>query len=947
MAPALPRVGRRTVEALLAANAEDLGARSLVLVHGQYAPGAPPRFTVTLDGEARRIHVRDEASVLGVVAALHEHRSAAAASDVLVVTTGVDDEQLGWDVRGRAVRRKTLTVENAEVVLQRFGATALDPRMYRERWLLEALVEAEPAEGGWPRVGGVLTRDAALRSLTAERLGLRAAHGSGQDGQVTLDADTLLAWSRTPAGPRRFAELGATERAELKKWLAEVAGPAVPVLLSLAEAGLGHDALPLGLLGAALRNPAAQPDTVLTLGGLFGQVMPRRSEIAVFTDAVEGTLTRWIADARASQDARRRVVAVLDRADELADKAGLTPELTASRFLASSFTAHLRRTVAEARRSPVAGEAALADLLGHALAGLRPDQVQAAETAVRVARQLSGPEPAVTGVAAAVRAHVSDWGWVDRALTVLWAGDPDGDLETGRDLRALYEQARERRQRLDQEFAGRLAAWAVHATAQHSEGCLVVENVLDTVVRPLAGQAAPLLLVLDGMSSGVAAQLGEEAERDGWREIVPRPEAGEAPARLAAVSMLPSITRVSRASLLTGEAAGGGQSTETSGFTAFWKRRRKAAALFHKAAIGGEAGHALSHELMTALASDAVVGVVLNTIDEALDNGRHGRGTTWSLADVTHLCELLAAARSYGRPVIIVADHGHVLERGSRSDAPTAAAQGAESARWRTGDAVGEGEIAVHGPRVREGGGAVILPWREDIRYTGRRAGYHGGASLAEVTVPVLVLLPAGEEAPKDWVPLPRELSTPSWWRTPATGTDNASASAAMLADQPAVPSPARPTALSKSAPSAEAGPSAGARPSGRTEAGPPAAESLGSTVVSSEVYAAQKEYVRKAPEAKVVAAVIDALVSAGGTMSPAALATAISATGRVRRNIEGFVATVQRLLNVEGYPVLGFIDAGHAVKLDVPLLRGQFLPKESAQETDEAEDGQRGEEKA
>ena len=939
MAPALPRVGRRTVEALLAANAKDLGERSLVLVHGQYASGAPSRFTVTLDDEARRVHVRNEASVLGVVAALRDHRSAASPSDVLVVTTGLDDEQLGWDVRGRAVRRRTLTVENAEVVLQRFGATALDPRMYRERWLLEALVEAEPAEDGWPRVGGVLTRDAALRALTAERLGLRAVQGSsGQDGRVALDVDTLLAWSRTSAGPQRFAELDPTERAELKKWLAEVAGPVVPVLLSLAEAGLGHDALPLGLLGAALRDPAAQPDTVLALGGLFGPVMPRRSELAVFADAVEGTLTRWISDARISHDARLRVVAVLDRADELAEKAGLTPGLAASRFLPSSFTTQLRRTVAEARRSPAAGEAALADLLGHALAGLRPDRVQAAEAAVRVARWLSGPEPAVTGVAAAVRAHVRDWGWVDRALTVLWAGDPDGDLETGRDLRALYELARERRQCLDQQFAPKLAAWAAHATAQHPDGCLVVENVLDTVVRPLTGQAAPLVLVLDGMSSAVAAQLGEEAERDGWREIVPRPEPGQDPARLAAVSMLPSVTRVSRASLLAGEAAGGGQSTETNGFTAFWKRRRKTAALFHKATIGGEAGHALSHDLMTALASDAVVGVVLNTIDEALDNGRHGRGTTWSLADVTHLRELLAAARSYNRPVVLVADHGHVLERGSHTDRPTAPADGAESARWRTGDAPEEGEIAVHGPRVREGGGTVVMPWREDVRYTGRRAGYHGGASLAEVTVPVLVLLPAGEDVPKEWVPLPRELSTPGWWRTHPT--PDVPQPAAVPAGQSAVPSPTPPTAPSDSAPTV-------ARQSARAEAAPPVAGSLGSVVVGSEVYAAQKEYVRKAPEAKVVAAVIDALVSAGGTMSPAAVAAAVSATGRVRRNIEGFVATVQRLLNVEGYPVLGFVDGGHAVKLDVPLLREQFLPKRTAQETDEAADRQRGEEQA
>ncbi|MFE3138978.1 BREX-2 system phosphatase PglZ [Streptomyces scopuliridis] len=948
MPPALPRVGRRTVEALLAANAEALRERTLVLVHGQYAPGAPLRFTVTLDGEARRVQVRDEASVLGVLTALHEHRSTASASassaDVLVVTTGVDDEQLGWDVRGRAVRRKTLTVENAEVVLQRFGATALDPRMYRERWLLDALVEAEPADSGWPRVGGVLTRDAALRALTVERLGLRTAGGStGQDGQATLDADTLLAWSRTPAGPRRFAELGATERTELKKWLAEVAGPAVPVLLSLAETGLGHDALALGLLGAALRDPSVEPDTVLALGGLFGQVMPRRSELAAFTDAVEGTLTRWISDARISEDARRRVVAVLERADELADTAGLTPGLAASRFLPSSFTAQLRRTVADARVSPAAGEAALDDLLAHSLAALRPDHIQAAETAVRVARWLSGPEPTVPTVAAGVRAHVSDWGWADRALTVLWAGDPDGDLETGRDLNALYEQARERRQRLDEQFAARLAAWAVHATAEHPDGCLVIENVLDTVVRPLAGRTAPLLLVLDGMSSAVAAQLGEEAERDGWREIVPRPETGEAPARLAAVSMLPSITRVSRASLLAGEATEGGQSAETAGFNALWKRRRKAAVLFHKAAIGGEAGHALSHELLIALASDAVVGVVLNTIDDALDNGRQGRGTTWSLTDVTHLRELLAAARSYGRPVVIVSDHGHVLERGSRDDTPTVEADGAEAARWRTGGPAGEGEVAVHGRRVPQGSGAVMLPWREDIRYTGRRAGYHGGASLAEVTVPVLVLLPAGEEAPKEWVPLPRELSTPGWWRTPAAGAAAASAAVATGQAPPVVPErPVQPASDSQDAPATEARPSSTGREAGRRAAG-----SLGATVVTSEVYSAQKEYVRKAPEANVVSAVIDALVSAGGTMSPAALAAAISATGRVRRNIEGFVTTVQRLLNVEGYPVLGFIDGGHAVKLDVPLLREQFLPKQKDGENGAMAEGGKREETA
>ncbi|MBP0458330.1 BREX-2 system phosphatase PglZ [Streptomyces montanisoli] len=927
MAAAAPRVGRRTIEALLATHAASLRERSLVLVHGHYVTGAPTRFTATVDDEPRRVQVRDESSVLGVTAAWQDHRHAAGPGDVLVVTTGVDDEQLGWDLRGRAVRRRTLTVENAEVVTQRFGATGLDVRMYGKEWLLEALLEAEPSDVGWPRVGGLLTLDTALRALTVQRLGLgETASGPGaQTHPPTLDMDTLLAWSRTPAGPLRFAELPSVERAELKNWLGDTAGPAAPVLLSLAEAGLGDDAMALGILAAALRDPAAAPDTALAIGGLFGQVMPRRAALSAFTDAVEGTLTRWIVQARSSLAARQRVFAVLHRSEKLAETAGLADTLTGSRFLPTGFAAQLGRTVAEARHSSAAGETALADLAGHGLVALYPDRVRVAEMAVRVARWLEQTEPAVPTVAEGIRSHVTDWGWADRALTLLWAGDPGGDLATAGELRGLYERGRARRERLDEQFARRLAAWSAHATAHRPEGMPVIENVLESAVRPLTGAGAPLVVVLDGMSCAVAIQLGEEMEREGWWEVVPRPADGQPAGRMSVVSMLPSITRTSRASLLTGEPVQGGQSVESAGFVAFWKRRRREAALFHKADVGGGTGHALAHELMGALASEAVVAVVLNTIDDALDKGQQGRGANWALDDITHLRDLLSAARGYGRPVVLVADHGHVLERGGRTGSAAVPAPvsgtGTVSARWRTGGGrAGDGEIEIRGPRVLEGGGAVVAPWREDIRYTGRKAGYHGGVSLAEVTVPVLAFVAAAEQTPKGWEGLPRERSTPAWWREPAPGDGPAPASG----PEAGIGGPADSAAPRRNVPDAAgAGPARAVSP-----AVPRVAACLGGEVVASEVYEAQKEYVRKAPEAKVVAAVIDALAAAGGTMSPAALAAAISATGRVRRNIEGFVATVQRLLNVEGYPVLGFVDAGHAVKLDIPLLRDQFLPK-------------------
>ncbi|MFF5841041.1 BREX-2 system phosphatase PglZ [Streptomyces massasporeus] len=921
-----PQVGRRTVEALLDRHAKKLADHSLMLVHGTYAAGSATTFTAEVGEQTRRVTVRDESSVLGILAAWHSHRDEAAPGDLLVVTTGVDDEELGWDVRGHAVHRRTLTVEKAEIVMQRFGATGLDVRMYREDWLLQALVDAEPTGRGWPRTAGVLTRDGALRALVVERLGLDHPDVSPHPTvEPAVDADALLAWSRTPAGPRRFAELAGTERAELKKWLGEVAGPAVPVLLSLAEAGRGHDAMALGLLGAALRDPAAGPDVVLAVGGLFGQAGPRRGELAAFTDAVEGTLLRWIGEAAGSIDTRHKVFAVLQRADELARDAGLTAGLTGSRFLPSSFAAQLATVVAAARTSPEHGEIALADLTGHALVGLFPDRVRVAEMAVRLARWLRQGAPAVTSVAAGVREHVAEWGWADRALSVLWAGDPGGDPVVAQSLRELFEDGRVQRERLDEEFARHLGNWTPNATAQQPGGCLVVENVLDTVVRPLTTGGAPLVIVLDGMSSAVAAQLGEEAEREGWREIVPRPAAGERQTRLAAVSMLPSLTRTSRASLLTGMPVQGGQSTEASGFAAFWRKRRKDAVLFHKASIGGDAGHFLAPELTAALASDAVVGVVLNTIDDALDSGQQGQRTVWSLGDITYLRELLAAARSYARPVVLVADHGHIVDRGRAEVTP--AADGGGTARWRPGTDAGEGEVVLSGPRVLEGNGTITAPWREDIRYAARRAGYHGGAALAEVTVPVLALVPLPKLTPRDWEPLPREQAAPTWWAAATAPVEAGEPGRGSLREQATPPQrrPAKP-ARQQGEGLFGADDVVVAETTAQT---PPAPATLGERVVASEVYEAQKEYVRKAPEGKVVAAVIDALTAAGGTMSPAALAAAISATGRVRRNIEGFVATVQRLLNVEGYPVLGFVDAGHAVKLDVSLLRDQFLPKQ------------------
>jgi hypothetical protein len=100
------------------------------------------------------------------------------------------------------------------------------------------------------------------------------------------------------------------------------------------------------------------------------------------------------------------------------------------------------------------------------------------------------------------------------------------------------------------------------------------------------------------------------------------------------------------------------------------------------------------------------------------------------------------------------------------------------------------------------------------------------------------------------------------------------------------------------------------------------APKTLGTRVVATEVYAAQRAFVRKPPNKSDIAAVIDALVAADNTIS---LTAAAAAGGRAGRSPEGFATTLQRLLNVEGYPVLSIVDGGQNLNLNPELLRVQF----------------------
>ncbi|WP_460808605.1 BREX-2 system phosphatase PglZ [Micromonospora zhanjiangensis] len=179
----------------------------------------------------------------------------------------------------------------------------------------------------------------------------------------------------------------------------------------------------------------------------------------------------------------------------------------------------------------------------------------------------------------------------------------------------------------------------------------------------------------------------------------------------------------------------------------------------------GAAGEVLARDLADAVADQRhLVAVVINTVDDSLAHGREGDEPGWQLGDLGYLRSLLDLARSAGRAVLVTSDHGHVLER----DGTYVRVSDAASARHRTGPGpAGEGEVELSGPRVVAPDNRIVALWDPSLRYRPSRAGYHGGAALAEVTIPLLAfLLPNVTDPPTGWAAV--QGREPDWWTAAA-----------------------------------------------------------------------------------------------------------------------------------------------------------------------------------
>jgi len=226
--------------------------------------------------------------------------------------------------------------------------------------------------------------------------------------------------------------------------------------------------------------------------------------------------------------------------------------------------------------------------------------------------------------------------------------------------------------------------------------------------------------------------------------------------------------------------------------------------------------------------------------------------------------------------------------------------------------------MLVTGPRLLAASGTCdwIFSQSENLRYGGKKSGYHGGVADQEVVVPLAVLSASSEDI-GDFEAT--DFKTPEWW------TIDLPASSIGIAGQPVATSKTR----KKKAAVADAAPLELWEAKGGTETEVVSIAGVKgempawvSVLLKSDVMKQQKGLASRVQISEdLISNSIALLESRAGVVPVGVLARELNLP---QFRVGGFVAQLQRILNVEGYLVLE-TDSSQTLRLNRELLFKQF----------------------
>lgn len=868
-------------------------------VIGIHAPGRWTGDSVKQDGEHDYVIFQCD-SPLSFRLAL---RQPTAAGMTKVLITNLDEHDLGDDILLRLTKRRLFQIDPWQIVRSLFDARAVDPRLTRHSWIAESLLELIPSEGYSAARGGFLDAETVWALLLGESVCLRAE---------SPDLTSLLKWSLDANATTKFRRCHREFREGAIEWLTDEAGSVAEIILRCIERLDRSDAVPIGLAAGVVYHPSATGKLEKATGKLEERFLGGRSPDPEH-------MLRWSAAATEVARSLRHTDSKLyrqsiQRADDILRDVQADGMAHLSDTSPLGFDQRLAHVGEQLFNVVQRGSWEFLDELfdarqqvgRHDSSAHEVRRLERVDMALRLVRWLgsrqqeSATEP--QSFADAANDHLREGGFIDWARLSLRSGDPVRKLSEA--YAVLFEQVTQIRQQQSKVFAKLLSDW----TAAGSQGgdVVPVERILDEVVAPLAAECMVLVIVVDGMSVAVCRELLADVTRHEWIAISEPGRTFNRPG----LATIPSVTEFSRTSLLCGALRHGGQEDERRAFAehpSLIARSRSGSPpmLCHKAGLQEIDDSVLAADVRKEIASThrRVVAVVVNAVDDHLLKGEQ-IDTRWSRDEIKVLPALLHEARIARRLVVLVSDHGHVLD--CQADGRPYKDELSGGERWRSAiGAAAADELLVEGSRVLTTGHRLLAPWSERVRYGIKKNGYHGGLTPQEMVVPIVVLS-STDDFPKDWTEQP--IDTPAWW--------DEMSPAPLTAEQP----------IPKLKP-------AQSQPAGTlfdldAEDTTPAVTELAAPqwllrLLSSPIFEEQKRLGgRGVPADKVLTTLLSALVQRGGKMTSAALARTLEFPA-IR--LPGLLAKAERILNVDGYDVLRRDDASDTIELNRDLLLKQF----------------------